>query len=73
MKKKILIIVLVLVFLCGLIPQKRALEDGGSIEYKALLYSFTDVKEIGGDGIDDEYQEGLRVKILGITIFDIVK
>ena len=33
----------------------------------------TDVKEIGGDGIDDEYQEGIRVKILGITIFDNVK
>lgn len=73
LKKKLLLVILLLIVLCGLIPQKQFLEDGGSVEYKAVLYSVTDVKEIGGDGIDDKYQEGIRVKILGIKVFDNVK
>lgn len=73
MKKKLLCVILVLIVLLCLIPHKRFLEDGGSVEYKAILYSVTDVREIGGDGINDEYQEGIRVKILGIKVFDNVR
>lgn len=73
MKKKFLIGAIIVIVLIMLIPRKEYLEDGGSVEYKAVLYSVTDVKEIGGDGIEDEYQEGIRVKILGIKVFDNVK
>ena len=72
MKKNLLIGALALLLLCGLIPRKQFLEDGGSVEYRALLYSVTDVREIGGNG-PDEYREGLRVEVLGVKIFDSVE
>ena len=71
-KKKLLWGALIII-LCCLIPQKHFLEDGGSVVYKAILYSVTNVREIGGNGIDSEYQEGIRIRILGIEVFDNVK
>ena len=41
MKKKIIVIVIVLVIVILLIPIPMKLRDGGSTEYKALLYSVT--------------------------------
>ena len=39
MKKKILIAVIVIILLVLLIPIPMRLKDGGTIEYKALIYT----------------------------------
>ena len=41
MKKKILIIIIIILALVLLIPTPFYLKDGGSIEYRALLYTIT--------------------------------
>lgn len=72
MKKKIIVIVIVLVIAILLIPIPMKLRDGGSTEYKALLYSVTKyhqlapVEENGGK----EYLEGVSIKILGKEVFN---
>lgn len=68
MKKKKLIIIIVLVVLM-LIPIPMKLKDGGSTEYKALLYSVTKYHIINHDSVKG-YDAGFKIKILGITIYD---
>lgn len=72
MKKKIMVIVIIVVIAILLIPIPMKLRDGGSTEYKALLYSVTKyhqlapVEENGGK----EYLEGVSIKILGKEVFN---
>ncbi len=68
MKKKIIIIVCVLLVVM-LIPRKKYLEDGGTVEYKSLLYKVSKVHKLSNDG----YDEGTEIKILGIKIYDNVE
>ena len=69
MKKKKLIIVLVIgVLLLLLVPIPIKLRDGGSIEYKAILYNVTKIhrfNELSSTG----YEDGFRIKILGIQVY----
>lgn len=47
--------------------------DGGTVTYKAILYSVTDWHEMTGLDSDDgktTYVEGLSIEILGIEVFD---
>ena len=72
MKKKIIVIIIIVVIAILLIPIPMKLRDGGSTEYKALLYSVTKyhqlapVEENGGK----EYLEGVSIKILGKEVFN---
>ena len=69
MKKKILIISIIIVLLILLIPVPIRLKDGGTVEYKAILYEISDVKrlnEISRTG----YEEGIIIKILGVEVFN---
>ena len=52
-----------------LIPIPTKLKDGTSTEYKALLYSITKYHSINQDSIKG-YDDGFKIKILGITIYD---
>ena len=69
MKKKI-IITLVVVLLLFPIPMK--LKDGGTIEYKAILYQVSDVHKINVNS-KSGYDTGIIIKILGFEIYNNVK
>lgn len=64
-KKKIILIIIILM----LIPIPTKLKDGTSTEYKALFYSITKYHIINQDSIKG-YDDGFKIKILGITIYD---
>lgn len=71
MKKKI-IAILVLLAIILLFPIPLRYKDGGSVEYKAIVYSVTDVHRIDFDN-DDGYQDGTIIKILGFEIYNDVE
>ena len=68
-KRNILIIaIIVLLVVVLLFPFKiNRLKDGGTVEYKALLYKLTDYHKFG---TDTEYVEGIKFEILGKGIFN---
>lgn len=68
MKRKKIILILIIIILM-LIPIPTKLKDGTSTEYKALLYSITKYHIINQDSIKG-YDDGFKIKILGITIYD---
>ncbi len=80
MKKKIVIGIVVFVMLVLLIPIRLQMKDGGSVQYKAVLYSVTKYHQITMEW-DDENEEvadsghlvGWGVEVLGLEIFNNVK
>lgn len=68
-KKKIILILILILIILMLIPIPTKLKDGTSTEYKALLYSITKYHIINQDSIKG-YDDGFKIKILGITIYD---
>ena len=68
MKKKIIIIVYV-VLLVMLIPIKTHLKDGGTIQYKSILYKINKVHRLIVNGFDI----GTEIEILGFKVFDNVE
>ena len=69
MKKKNLIIILIVILLVMLIPIPIKLKDGGSTEYKALLYNITKIHRINHQS-STGYENGLKVEILGIQVYN---
>ena len=73
--KKKIIITLVLLLLLFPIPMK--LKDGGTIEYKALVYKISKVKRLTIGGKEDkkikEYEQGIIIEILGFEVYNNVK
>ena len=67
MKKKIIKISIIIIALIMLIPIPLRYKDGGTVKYQALLYSITDYHELGGV---DGYDTGIKIKILGITVYE---
>ena len=80
MKKKIVIGIVVFFMLVLLIPIRMQMKDGGSVQYKAVLYTVTKYHQITME-MDDEneevadsgYRVGWGVKVLGLEIFNNVK
>ena len=80
MKKKIVIGIVVFFMLVLLIPIRLQMKDGGSVQYKAVLYSVTKYHQITMEW-DDENEEvadsghlvGWGVEVLGLEIFNNVK
>ena len=76
MKKKVIIVVIIVILSILLIPIPMLLKDGGTIEYKALLYkvskvhSLTSVEEMENG---KQYNEGIIIEILGFEIYNNVK
>ena len=80
MKKKVLItIVIVAIILILLFPIRLQLKDGGTVQYKALLYKVSKVhrlisiEEMEKEGKIKEYDDGIVIEILGFEIFNNVK
>ena len=76
MKKKILFIIGFLFAFILLFPVRGQIKDGGSVEYRAILYSVKDVHRIKSLETPDEemqFYEGLIVEVFGVEIFNNVK
>lgn len=69
-KKNIIIIVIIVMLVILLFPIPNRLKDGGTVEYKALLYTITDYHKIALEGGKTEYLEGMKIEILGFEIFN---
>ena len=77
MKKRMIWIILLIVLLIPLTPIPFGLNDGGTIAYKALLYSVYDVHQYNPAYFADEagaaeskYIEGFIIEILGREVYN---
>ncbi|WP_419015323.1 hypothetical protein [Dysosmobacter sp.] len=74
MKKKVMIGICVLLAIVLLVPIPMRLKDGGTVVYRAVLYQVEDVHRLGAvDTAEDEYPEGMIVRILGMEIYNSVE
>ena len=79
MKKKIIIVVIVVILFVILFPRPRYLNDGGTVEYRALLYKVSKVsrlisrEEMKAEGKVKDYDKGIIIEVLGFEIFNNVK
>lgn len=70
MKKKVIIVSIVaLIMLALLIPIPRYLNDGGTVEYKALLYNVTKLNKLNYHS-STGYDRGTKIEILGIEVYN---
>ena len=78
-KKKVIIILVAITLLVLLFPIRNQLKDGGTVEYKALVYKVSKVKkliskeEMEREGKIKEYDHGIIIEILGFEIYNNVK
>lgn len=73
MKKKVIIIVsIIIVVLILLVPVPFVLRDGGTVEYKALLYKVSDIHRLTIME-ENKHEEGIIIEVLGIEIYNNVK
>ena len=74
MKKKVMIGICVLLAIVLLVPIPMRLKDGGTVVYHAVLYQVEEVHRLGAvDTAEDEYLEGMIVRILGMEIYNSVE
>lgn len=73
MKKKVIIGLCTFLTIILLFPIPLHLKDGGTVEYKAVLYSVQRVHKLGSVDSAQEYLEGTVVKVLGFEVFNNVK
>ena len=70
MKKKLIIIFIIIIGLILLIPIPMKLRDGGSIEFKAVLYKITKYHRLASTEEGVEYIDGIAIEILGKEIYN---
>ena len=74
MKKKVMIGICVLLATVLLVPIPMRLKDGGTVVYRAGLYQVEDVHRLGAvDTAEDEYLEGMIVRILEMKVYNSVE
>ena len=74
MQKKVMIGICVLLAIVLLVPIPMRLKDGGTVVYHAVLYQVEDVHRLGAvDTAEDEYLEGMIVRILGMEVYNSVE
>ncbi len=74
MKKKVMIGICVLLAIVLLVPIPMRLKDGGTVVYHTVLYQVEDVHRLGAvDAPEDEYLEGMIVRILGMEVYNSVE
>lgn len=79
MKKKIIISVTTIVLIVLLFPIRMNLKDGGSVRYKAILYSVTKVHrlmledEAEASGKVKPFEDGYEIEVLGLKIYSNVE
>ena len=72
-KMRPFLIAILLILLVLLIPIPRYLKDGGTVEYKAMLYKVSNVHSINNLESEKLYREGIIVEIFGIEIYNNVE
>ena len=70
MKKKLIIVSIIIIALILLIPIPMKLKDGGSIEFKAILYKITKSHRLSSIEEDVKYIDGIAIEILGKEIYN---
>lgn len=73
MKKKLILIAAAILLLVCLFPIPFHLKDGGTVEYKALLYTVSRVHRLVDLDAENPYQEGVVVKVLGAELYNSVE
>jgi len=73
MKKRNVVIVCILLAVFLLIPIPLRLKDGGTVEYKTLVYRVLKVHRLAPVESGKEYEEGIIIKVLGIEVYNNVK
>lgn len=79
MKKKLIIGVIGIILLILLFPVRSQLKDGGTVEYKAILYKVSKVKrliskeEMENEGKIKEYDQGIVIELFGFEVYNNVK
>ena len=62
MKKKILIGLIIIVLVVLLFPRRNALNDGGTIEYEAVVYKVSKVHRYKIDGkYNNDFENGIII------------
>lgn len=78
-KKVIIAAVIIIALFVLLVPRPSYLDDGGTVEYKALLYKISNVHtlisidEMKKAGKVKPYDEGIVIEVLGFEIYNSVK
>lgn len=67
--KKLVIIFIIVIVVILLIPKKTMLWDGGTVKYKSLIYEITKYHRLGNN-YKSGYNNGLKIKLFGITIYN---
>ena len=70
MKKKIILIVIILIAIVFLFPIPMKMKDGGSIEYRAMLYTITKYHRLAPMETESGYIDGIGIEILGVEVFN---
>ena len=74
MKKKVMIGIYVLLAIVLLVPIPMRLKDGGTVAYRAVLYQIEDIHRLSVvDAPEDEYLEGMIVRILEMKVYNSVE
>ena len=78
MKKKIIIVLVVIILLVLLFPIRNQLKDGGTVEYKALIYKISKVKRLTIEEKEEDlkikkYEQGIIIEILGFEVYNNVE
>lgn len=68
-KNYIIVIAVLIILAILLIPRPRYLNDGGTVEYKAVLYNITKLHKLN-DYSPTGYDEGTKIEILGIEVYN---
>lgn len=69
MKKKVIIAIIVIILLVLLVPVPTRLKDGGTVEYKSLIYTISKVHRLNHNS-ESGYNDGWIIKILGKQIYN---
>lgn len=74
MRKKVVTGICILLAIVLLIPIPMRLKDGGTVVYHAILYQVENVHRIDPEVTsENDYLEGMIVKILGIEVYNNVE
>lgn len=76
MKKKVLIGLIIIVLVILLFPRRNALNDGGTIEYKAVVYKVSKVYRYKIDGKynnNNNFENGIIIELFGKEIYNNVE
>ena len=72
--KKVVTGICILLAIVLLIPIPMRLKDGGTVVYNAILYQVENVHRIDPEATsENDYLEGMIVKILGIEVYNNVE